>query len=658
MTGSERTRRTAARKMVESAEAAQVRGLQTELAQERETNALLGEELLSERIAELEFALEDVGYQRLTMETRREFSRWGLGIIAQLCRIFYLKNPLVHRAAEVQKYYVFAQGMTVSAKDAAVQEVIQAFMDDRENVKALTGHRARGRREVQLQTDGQFYPTLYINPSTGRVRVRVVPIDEITEIITHPEDRETNLYYRRAWQTEGYGSEGEPTAPALKIAFYPDWRFPRDVERAAKIGAHPVMWDTPMLQVKVGDLADMRFGIPDLYPSIDWARAVKSDLEDYATIKRALARFAMTLTTKGGARGMAQAKAKFATTITTAEGDSSIETNPPPVTGSTAIMPEGTRLEPFRTAGALPSPEEGRRFGLMVAAAVGIPETILFGNADAGNLATAKTLDRPTEFKFLDRQTMWAAIFRELLDYAVLQAAKAPSGPEALHACCTVVEDEDGHEKVVIVGEDGVAREPQIQVTFPPLLEHDPVAAVQAIIDAATLQGLTFANGFPPKLAFQMLFGALSVPDADELLERMFPDDANAVEPYVPEAALPRGAGLFDQPGPVPGDLPPEVQPPSGPEQRPMDDIDRLKARADALGALIRAGFDAEDAARVVGLTGMRHLGFLPITVKTPSDVAMAPGDGASEALRALWRELSPVIERRRKRERKVPVTA
>lgn len=48
----------------------------------------------------------------------------------------------------------------------------------------------------------------------------------------------------------------------------------------------------------------------------------------------------------------------------------------------------------------------------------------------------------------------------------------------------------------------------------------------------------------------------------------------------------------------------------------PVDDSQDLKARADAMGVLIRSGVEATDAARQAGLTGVRFTGERPVTLR------------------------------------------
>jgi hypothetical protein len=48
------------------------------------------------------------------------------------------------------------------------------------------------------------------------------------------------------------------------------------------------------------------------------------------------------------------------------------------------------------------------------------------------------------------------------------------------------------------------------------------------------------------------------------------------------------------------------------------DDVATMRAKADALGILIRAGMEPEAAAKLVGLPGARFTGLQPTTLKAP----------------------------------------
>jgi hypothetical protein len=473
----------------------------TELATLREENQALvaNFELLQEHLAALELQFEDNDWIRLSMETDREFSRDGLRKLITLSRIMWLKNPLINRGVNVKAYYVWAQGINVEATDPAVNDVVQAFLDDPDNRVELTGHQARTQKEVALQVEGNIFFAFFTDAASGRVRVRTIPVDEITDIVTNPDDRREVWFYKRQRTESRFNLGTGGYDSSARTTYYPDWRYVgRATSKPTSIGGAPVEWDVPVYHLKVGGLPDMRFGVPETYQGIDWARAYGSFLEDRATLAKALSKFAWIAKTPGGAKAIAATKAKLATTVGTAMG----ERNPPPVTGSTAIMHPEMQMDPVKLAGATIHPDEGRRFLLMVAAAAGLPETF-YGDASVGTLATAKSLDRPTELMCKDRQTLWADVWQDILDVVVEAAIRA--------------------RKLA----PGVDR--HIDVDFPPLLERDVVATVTSIIDAATLKGQTPAGTMDDRTLVRLLLRALGVDQIDELLELIAPEDGESL---------------------------------------------------------------------------------------------------------------------------------
>jgi hypothetical protein len=465
-------------------------------------------ELLQERLAELELALLADGWMRMGQQFEREFSRESLGQIAYLARLMYLKNPLLRRSVDVQAFYVFGQGVTISHKDTAVNAVVQAFLDDAGNRGVLTSNQALLGQERQLQLEGNLFICFFADLLTGRVRARTMPLGEIVEIVTDPEDAATPWFYCRQWTQQGRDLATGMATTETQRAWYPDWRY-RPTAKPASIGSDPVRWETPVMHVRAGGLVDMQFGVPEVYPQIDWARAYKEFLEDWATLTRAYSRFAHKLTVQGGARGVAAAKSKLGTTYA---GGSTLasESNPPPVVGSTFIGAEGVDLQTMRIGGANVSMEDGRRLLLMVAAAAGLPETF-YGDASVGALATAKSLDRPTELKFKARQTLWSDVLRDVLHYVISVAVRAGVLPGQ------VIPEPDGTPRVALAGEV----DPAPLIEFPPLLEHDVTETVSAIISAATLDGKASAGTMDDETLIRLLLGALGVQDADGVLKRL-----------------------------------------------------------------------------------------------------------------------------------------
>jgi hypothetical protein len=470
-------------------------------------------ELLQEAFAELEMELDE-GWTRLAGGNANEFTRTGLRKLIGLARVMYLKNPLIQRAVNVQAFYTWAQGVQIHAEDETVNEVIQRFLDDPGNKRAYSGETARIANDITLANDGNVVFVLFPSISTGHVRIRTLPIDEITDIICDPDDRSAVWFFKREWQQVSLNAMGRQQTTPME-AYYPAVGYRPGVQ-VASIGGKKVMWESPVYHVKSGGLTGMRFGVPETYSSLDWARAYKNFLEDWASLTRSLSRFAWRLTTKNNK--VQAAKTRLNSTLGTSSG----ETNPPSTTGAAFISDENVKMDAIPKTGAAPSAQDGKLLRLMVAAAMNIPDTILSGDVDQGNLATSKTLDRPTELAFMVRQGLWRQVEEDILLEVIKASVAAPSG--RLTGKITV--DADGIEEVVLNGKADAA----FEVKFPAILEHDILGRIQAITTAATLDGKAKAGTIPDDTVSQMLLMELGADNVDELLEELAAnrDDAEA----------------------------------------------------------------------------------------------------------------------------------
>lgn len=485
-----------------------------------------GEFRVQEALTRLELALEDEGWNRLGAQSQYDFSRTGLKKIIEIARAMFLANPLINHGVMVQADYVWAQGVNITPKAQLLAPVINAFLDHRGNKREFTGHQARILKEIAAQTDGNIFFALFTDPSTGAVRLRSVPVDQVDQIVKNPEDDHEPWYYLRQW------TPADPKNPAqigsTKKAYYPDWLY-RPKYKPSKVNDIDVMWNSPIYHIKVGCTDNMSFGVPEVYAALDWARAVVQSLEDYATIRRAHARFAWRFTTKAGPKGVAAAKAKLGTTLSTDAN----ETNPAPVTGSTFIAAEGNLMEPIKTSGSAAPPDEARRMWLMVGSGLGIPETMLSGDATVGNYATAKSLDRPTELKMKDRQTLWSEVFGDILGYVVDQAALKPNGPLKGKALANPYTGEVSVQVIHPESKQPIDR--RIDIDFPPILLRDIHDRIDAIVSAYTSNGFQAGGLMDLRTAMRMILVTLGEDDVDETLASLLPPN-NPNPPINPDA--------------------------------------------------------------------------------------------------------------------------
>lgn len=474
-------------------------------------------DMFQERIAELEFAEEDRGWVNHYGEQNIEFARHHLLKIIAKSRLFYLINPLIHRGVSLQSDYVFSQGVTIQATNKAVNAVLQDFNDNPKNKREITGHKARLLKEQTLMLDGNVFLVLFTDTSgDGSVQIRSIIVEEITEIVCDPDDGNDVWFYKREWTSI------DPSTNKMdrKVGYYPDICYVKSpASKQLSFNGHPVYWDSPIVHVKVGELEKSKYGAPEVYSALDWAQAHKNFLQDWATIVRAYARFAWNVKVVGGRNAVDATKTKLASTVTST---SAIERNPAPTTGSFFVAPkDGTTVDPIRTAGATTNARDGRELRLQVAAALGIPDTMLAGDAATGNLATAQTLDRPTELKFRSRQQLWGDVLAQVYQHVIYWAIIAPAGP--LRGKIRTTIDKSG--KQVVPNAKG-KQSTHVEVVFPALLEHSVTERIEAVTNAVTLNGKQFALQSPSliKLTIRLMFQALGLNDIDELVEAVFKD--------------------------------------------------------------------------------------------------------------------------------------
>jgi hypothetical protein len=500
----------------------EVRGLEERLARAVAQADLATNELsnvdLSESFADLTLAAEDLGWRRLVAESVWEFSRAGITHIVAISRVMTVKNPLIKRGLNIRSSYVWGQGVQIAARatgrghagEQDVNAVIQQFLDDPANRRSFTGHQARLELEQTLGTDGNVYVALYTKPTTGRVQARTILFDQITEVISNPEDASEPWYYRRQWNEEVLDVSSGYVTSRPRHALHPAVGY-RPKTRPPRMGDVPVMWDAPVAHVKVNGLRGSHFGIPDAYAACDWARAYKEFLEDWSRLCRALSRIAWKATTPG------RASSRVAAAIAAPPTRDPL-TREPREAGGTAVVPPTVNLEPVNKTGATLDSESGRPLAAMVAAALDVPVTMLLGDPGVtGARATAETLDTPTELGMTSRRELWGDDLLVICEYLIRESVRAPKGDLK----GTLITDDWGRERVVLAGDTDTT----IDIVWPPLDEVDPLEMAQAIVaanDTATI---------PPEVVARLLLQTLGVRHVDEIMEQLTGDNGEFLWP-------------------------------------------------------------------------------------------------------------------------------
>lgn len=455
---------------------------------------------------------DDAGWRRLTTIGSEEFTLAGVKRNSDVCRLMSVSDPLVKRGVHVRAGYVFGAGVGVTATATAenssqdVNAVIQAFWDAPANRRALTGMQAQHRLEHAQATDGNIFIALRTDPTSGAVTARTIPLTEITGVLTNPENAAEPRYFLRSWTEKLY--DATSTQTVRKEAYYPALGW-RPVAQPQSIGGIPVDWTTPIHHQADGSPDGWAWGVPDIFAALPWARAYKIYLEDWARLMRALARISHRVTAKTNKAASEARRALQHAALSPTPG---------------VIGTVDATVEAMPKTGATIDAESGKPLASMVAAALGVPVTMLLGDpGQTGARAVAETLDRPMLNDLMARQHLWQETYRAILGHVIDAAIAAPQGPLK-----GTVKQAAGQWDIKLP--DGVER--TLVFHFPDLNEQ----TLAETIDAVTK---TYGTGLVPYETLALItLRALGVRDPDEII-------AGMKDPTTGEF-IPAGANLAD----------------------------------------------------------------------------------------------------------------
>lgn len=501
---------------------------------------------------DIELALANIEWRREINLSWMEFSRWGIQQIMLICRLYYVKNPIVRRLIDVSAAYAFARGVEITTSDEVANAEIDDFL---ERNKAVFGQIALVEAEKRKDYDGNLFWCMFADRiDTGKMNVRLIDATEIQEIVTDPEDSDTPWLYLRTWTQRNFDISTGITRDVTQNRWYPALRYKPD-QQPATIRSFPVEWDHPIYHRKCGTVGKWLFGCPRAFPMMDWAREARRMLEACASLKQSLMQIALVWKTKGGQQSLEGIKQQNQTTVgpTTRIWDG----NPPAGAGASVAMGTGTSVEAFNITGAGGNPDDVRQYKLMCCMVQGVPETFL-ADVSTGNLATATSLDRPTETIFLEKQEAWREDLVVIVGYMLEVSAGANSGALRESAGpgkkikiieCRRTVGPRGEVVYEAFKEKKESDEIEIQVNFPAIREGDLPALVKAVVEAATLDNKGGqVIGIDIKATVLKLYDLLGIENGQELAESQFPEKTydpdrtkQVLPPPIPKGVLPPG---------------------------------------------------------------------------------------------------------------------
>ena len=411
-------------------------------------------------------------------------------------------NPLIKSGVSLRAAYIWGDGCDIAVRDKPesgqdVNAIVQAFLEGNQSVFVDT--EARIALEYDLARVGEVALCLPTDPITGRVRVRKLPVDQITRIACDPEDEIVEQLYLREWLKPGNLKVQRAWYPAL--GYRPDrrdrYRVIDDTKPLSPDNAAPIQWGSPVRFVRVNRVGPR--GLGDVFAAVPWADAYKRFLEDWSKLMASLARFAWQVKTRGDRTAQAAARMAAAT------GEA----------GQGVAMDPNSQLEAVSKSGATIDANSGRPLAVMVASALDLPVTTLLGDpGSTGARAVAEQVSDDSWAAFDIRRQLWRSVIRDVCGWVIDSAVTAPAGP--LRG--TLIRDGD-RQIVRLPDEDGRT----IEVTFP---ARDSEALLEKI---KAIQIVDQSDKIPPLTLAKAYLSALGVQDIDEVLELITDADGNFV---------------------------------------------------------------------------------------------------------------------------------
>ena len=339
-------------------------------------------------------------------------------------RRLWKHDPMAQWVIWLWTFFGFGEDVHAIPEDEAAVEIWDEFWNADRNLYVLSADKIHYLSHKVL-VDGEFYFVYYVNKLTGETTVRVIDTDQITEVITHPDDHSVPVAYKRQWSSgtqtmELYYRDFIPVLTGGELFTGSQWgiksaKFAEDVNPQTMVFVQHVAHN-----IKMGNR-----GWPLLSNGAAWIKAHKRFREDRAAVASSVAMFVNQIKAKGaGSRGVDAIRQTLASQL---NRNQVIDGNPPPVAGSTFIGNDASELTrmPLNTGGG-DAKSDGDALLLMAGIGGGVYPHWM-GAGDAYRLATAQSMEQPLKRQFSMYQKFWSAQFRDMVRI-VLWSSETYSG--------------------------------------------------------------------------------------------------------------------------------------------------------------------------------------------------------------------------------------
>jgi hypothetical protein len=311
------------------------------------------------------------------------------------CYEAYNANPLAFAIIELTTSFVLGEGITVSASNPRVQQIIDDFWQHPENrmderIDSLCS---------ELSLYGEQFIHFFVNKYDGTVIIRQIDPSLIDQIETDPEDVEKPLrYHRRPIGQVVSATAGDPapiTSTQRELDMQGTW---------FKAGED-------VFHIAINKVSNAKRGKSDLATVLPWLKRYRDWLTDRVRINKFRGSFLWDVKLSGADKKTVDRKR--------------MEYARAPEPGTVLIHNDAetwSAVEPKINAND--ASEDGRAVKLMVAVGATLPEHYL-SDGDNGNRATATEMSLPTLLKFKRRQRVVRYMLTAIVDRVIAEARRA-----------------------------------------------------------------------------------------------------------------------------------------------------------------------------------------------------------------------------------------
>lgn len=373
--------------------------------------------------------------------------------LSQKSRVAIIRDPLAGAEANLRANFAFGSGIPKpQAADEEVQKIIDEAWDDPVNKRKLTGFEAQRHRSNEMLAAANLFPVAF--RKNGRVRIGFHDADLVTDVVTAEEDDETPLWYvvrrkRSKWDFEMHTQVPLPDTQydGLEQVWYvKHWRNVDDAEKDAADWGTEKPPKPPESKVLDGDMEHFRinrvgrtqFGVPPMARTLRFYSAMNQLTEAQVAMRQAAATIVAKRTRRGGPKDLMKAagtimgrsgelaSARFGASPRNAgPGTDPPYAAAPPPAGSFWMENEGDNLQAVNlSSGSSQAAQDAQIVRAPIAAAVGFGQHYL-GDPGSTNLATASTLELPTQMEVSAWQETFEQLLRWFVDLALEEAVRA-----------------------------------------------------------------------------------------------------------------------------------------------------------------------------------------------------------------------------------------